>query len=194
MREYVRDRGGEVDEAGFVHAYKEHQARSRQGRSEHTASADEVLASLPSTEFTGYEGTEGIGLVLLLLKDGHPVDAVEVGAQVEIVTDRTPFYAEGGGQTGDRGVLAGMSGIVDVDDTVKDEVGHFIHKGMVRQGRIARGDVMRATVDAARRRRLRHHHSAMHLLNSALRKVLGPHVSRQVRVSSLIACASTFDI
>jgi alanyl-tRNA synthetase len=136
-----------------------------------------------STAFTGYETTEDAGLVVALLKGGEAVQQLELGDEGEVVLDRTPFYAESGGQVGDTGDLAGDHATFTVADTRKRGAA-FTHIGRVAHGRIAVGDRLTGLVDSDRRDHTRRNHTATHLLHAALRKVLGTHVTQK---GSLVA-------
>ena len=135
------------------------------------------------TLFQGYEGLDGEGQVSALLRDGAPVDALNAGDAGEVVLDRTPFYAEAGGQVGDAGELAGSDVHFIVADTQKRGVAHS-HIGKLVAGSIALGDTLSARVDGERRRATALNHTATHLLHAALREVLGTHVQQK---GSLVA-------
>src|SRR5690606_18362111 len=135
------------------------------------------------TLFQGYEGLDADGRVVALLKDGAHVDALSAGERGEVVLDRTPFYAEAGGQVGDTGELAGPGIRFIVEDTQKRGKAHS-HIGVVAEGRIQLGDTLGAHVNGARRQAIALNHTATHLLHAALRKVLGTHVQQK---GSLVA-------
>ena len=141
--------------------------------------------SLPATEFTGYQETETRGSRVLAIIVGddqrQSLNANETG---EIVLDRTPFYAEAGGQVGDAGVLEADGGLAAVEDTYSVVSGYYFHKARVERGSISVGDTVTARVDAERRRRVKANHTGTHLLHAALREVLGPHVKQ---AGSLVA-------
>jgi alanyl-tRNA synthetase len=146
----------------------------------------ELVASLSPTEFTGYDELVLEGArVLALLRDGKPVNALAPGDQGVVVLDRTPFYAESGGQVGDTGVLRGASGArFEVGDTAKLSGIFHGHAGRLSDGGLAVGDHVAADVDAERRQATVLNHSATHLLHAALRSVLGEHVTQK---GSLVA-------
>lgn len=145
----------------------------------------ELAAQLPATEFLGYDKLVDGGLkVVALLKDGRPVEAVDAGDEAVVILDRTPFYAESGGQVGDAGELDEQGVRFVVRDTLKFAGQFHGHVGRVEKGRIARGDHLLGSVDAQRRAATVLNHSATHLLHSALRGVLGEHV---VQKGSLVA-------
>ena len=151
-----------------------------------TALPAELVASLHATEFLGYETLEADGCrIVALLKDGKPVNAISAGDEAIVVLDRTPFYAESGGQVGDTGELLdpGSDRFV-VDDTVKLSAIFHGHVGRLTQGALKVGDKISARVDGARRQATVLNHSATHLLHAALRKVLGEHVTQK---GSLVA-------
>ncbi len=136
------------------------------------------------TEFTGHIHTEQESVVAALLVDGAPAGHAVQGQQAEAVISRTPFYAEGGGQLGDRGRIRGPNGTFRVEDTQSPVAGIIVQKGVVEEGRIAVGDPVACAVDAARRLDSSRNHSGTHILHAALRATLGPHVRQ---AGSLVA-------
>ncbi|MEO7252190.1 MAG: alanine--tRNA ligase [Arenimonas sp.] len=146
----------------------------------------ELVASLPATEFLGYDALEQTACkVIGLLRGGKPVQAIAAGEEAMVILDRTPFYAESGGQVGDTGALRGVGGAqFDVSDTLKLSSIFHAHTGQLVNGAIKVGDVLGAQVDAARRQAIVLNHSATHLLHAALRAVLGEHVTQK---GSLVA-------
>ena len=173
----ARERGLSLDVEGYESAMGEQRKRSQESGS-FTVDYNDTLNLPGATEFTGYEGTEGHGVVVALLKDGKSVDVLESGEQGVIVMDTTPFYGESGGQVGDCGTLSCDGGRVDVTDTTKVQ-GHHLHHAHIIEGRVAVGDALDAMVDAGLRQRVRLNHSATHLLHEALRRVLGDHVQQK---------------
>lgn len=181
VRDVVRDEGLTLDMAGF----ETHMARQRE-KSRSVVSFGKLAdayAALSSEgirpEFVGYEATEASGRVLLLVTDDQEVAQAEAGAPVEIVTDRTPFYGEAGGQVGDQGRIIGADGaVVRVEDTIKDPTGLIIHRGTVTAGRLAKGETVTLAVDAERRAATAANHTATHILHAELRRVLGDHVKQ----------------
>jgi alanyl-tRNA synthetase len=179
----ARERGLSVDHAGFEEAMNAQRERARK------ASRFEVVhgqapSIVESTEFVGYETTAADAKVVALLRaDGHQSEKLEPGDAGTVVLDRTPFYAESGGQVGDTGTLTAAGVRFDVADTRKLGTAHG-HAGTLLEGRLAVGDVVRAAIDAERREAIVLNHSATHLLHAALRHVLGTHVQQK---GSLVA-------
>lgn len=201
IRDFVADKGGRLEEEEFASEFRKHQEISRATGSTEAAfqksdkwpKPDERFEVLPSmsapTEFVGYERKEETGKVIAVFADGALVDAATAGQHVEIVFDRTPFYAEGGGQVGDQGVIEADSGLrVEVEDCLKVGDSYHIHRGSVAEGELKVGEVARLSVDVERRGRIMRNHSATHLLHSALRTILGEHV----RQSGSLVEASRF--
>jgi alanyl-tRNA synthetase len=183
----ARERGLGVDMAGFDAAMaKQREAARAAGKFGGGAMLPAELASqLPATEFLGYDALDAGGLeVVALLRDGRPVDAIAAGEDAIVILDRTPFYAESGGQVGDAGALAEQGMRFLVDDTIKLAGQFHGHAGRMEAGALRRGDKLMGTVDARRRAATVLNHSATHLLHAALRSVLGTHV---VQKGSLVA-------
>jgi alanyl-tRNA synthetase len=180
----ARRRGFSVNVAGFEAAMEEQRARSREHwtGSGQTASAGAWLALRDQhgvTQFTGYESETGEGQVVAILRDGVAVDAAEAGEVVEVVLSQTPFYAEGGGQAGDKGGFIWTNGEGRVLDTRK-HADLFVHTVQVAQGAaLTVGATVTATVEPGSRPTTRANHSAAHLLHAALKNVLGPHVAQK---------------
>ena len=136
-----------------------------------------IAANAGETEFVGYERDDVVATVIGLVVDGSPVEEVADGTSAEVVLDRTPFYAEQGGQVGDHGVIASEGGAVfEVADTTFPLAGVISHRGALSSGALRLGDTVTATIDVMRRERIRRNHTATHLLHWALRLVLGDHV------------------
>ncbi len=173
----ARERGLDLDLEGFEQAMN---AQRRRARAASHFSMDAANAHELSTvtEFTGYERLDDDGHVVALLRDGEPVDALELGEKGVVVLDRTPFYAESGGQVGDIGSLMASGMRFDVHDTRKQGDAH-LHIGHLRAGRILTGMQVHASVAGPRRDAIRRHHSATHLLHKALRDQLGPHIQQK---------------
>ena len=180
----ARERGLELDTAGFDAAMQAQRERAR--AASHFSNVDtshaisgEALAALGHEQvFSGYETTRDRGRVLGIFVDGRAVDALTAGTTAAIVLDRTPFYAESGGQVGDRGELVADAARFAVEDTRK-QGGLFLHLGRLAEGSLKRGDVIEARVEDPRREATRLNHSATHLLHAALRRVLGEHVEQK---------------
>jgi alanyl-tRNA synthetase len=166
-----------VDYAGFEAAMQRQRERAR-AASKFTMTQAVEYSGRP-TEFHGYDTLTLEGTVIALYKDGTPTIEIAAGDAAVVVLDRTPFYAESGGQVGDRGELAGGSGTFAVEDTQKIQAEVFGHTGVLKTGRLRIGDSVVAAVDAAARARAAWNHSATHLMHAALRKVLGPHVQQR---------------
>jgi len=174
----ARERGVRVDYAGFEAAMERQRERAR-AASKFTAAAS-VEYSGAATEFHGYD-TLAVEAKVVALYDREGVQKQEIsgGDAAIVVLDRTPFYAESGGQVGDSGEIAGVSGTFAVEDTQKIQPAVFGHKGVLTTGRLRMGDKVMAGVDAVRRARTMRNHSATHLMHKALREVLGPHVQQK---------------
>ncbi len=175
-----RERGFEIDMAGFETAMTAQQQRSR-ASSRFKAGAQLGYEGV-KTVFRGYDTLSEEARVVALYKGGVPVDALSTGEEGIVVLDKTPFYAESGGQVGDRGELT-KGGVCltlfEVRDTQKIQPEVFGHHGVVKNGEIALGDTVAAEVDLDKRARTMRHHSATHLMHKALREVLGPHVQQK---------------
>ena len=177
--EIAKEHGLEVDMEGFE---REMDARKEQSRSSGSFSGSMEMQTsysdlgLGSSEFVGYELTEQESKIAAILSGGVSVDHATQGHQVEIVISQSPFYAEGGGQLGDRGLISGPNGVVAVEDTQSPGAGLIVQRGTVAQGDISVGDVVTASVEVARRLDSSRNHSGTHILHAALRSVLGAHV------------------
>ncbi|HGV1107985.1 TPA: alanine--tRNA ligase [Escherichia coli] len=172
-----RERNIKVDEAGFEAAMEEQRRRARQA-SGFGADYNAMIRVDSASEFKGYDHLELNGKVTALFVDGKAVDAINAGQEAVVVLDQTPFYAESGGQVGDKGELKGANFSFAVEDTQKygQAIGHI---GKLAAGSLKVGDAVQADVDEARRARIRLNHSATHLMHAALRQVLGTHVSQK---------------
>jgi len=173
----ARERGVRVDYAGFESAMERQRARARAASRFGVAQSVEYKGA--ATEFHGYDSLQLEGRVVALYREGAQTDEVLAGETAVVVLDRTPFYAESGGQVGDRGELAGVNGTFDVEDTHKIQAEVFGHKGVVKAGRLAVGDKVMAAVEPVSRARAAWNHSATHLMHAALRQVLGTHVQQK---------------
>ncbi|WP_109475675.1 alanine--tRNA ligase [Escherichia coli] len=172
-----RERNIKVDEAGFEAAMEEQRRRAREA-SGFGADYNAMIRVDSASEFKGYDHLELNGKVTALFVDGKAVDAINAGPEAVVVLDQTPFYAESGGQVGDKGELKGANFSFAVEDTQKygQAIGHI---GKLAAGSLKVGDAVQADVDEARRARIRLNHSATHLMHAALRQVLGTHVSQK---------------
>ncbi len=170
----ARECGVAVDLAGFEHAMEQQRERARAASKFSAQGSVEYRGE--ATEFLGYDTLHHKGRVVALYQEGVAVPTLEAGQSGVVVLDRTPFYAESGGQVGDRGELATSHGTFAVGDTQKIQAGVFGHLGQVLTGRINVGDATEARVDPVARQRAAWNHSATHLLHAALRRVLGTHV------------------
>ncbi len=186
----LRSRGLQVDRAGFDVAMAQQKAAARAAwKGSGERASDElwfdIAEEFGSTEFTGYSGDEGEGVVLALVKDGKRVESAKVGETVDIVPNQTPFYGESGGQIGDTGKLTTLKGFEgEVEDTVKPLGRLHVLRTRIVKGEISVGETIHQKVDAERRNRVRANHSATHLLHAALRHRLGTHVTQK---GSLVA-------
>lgn len=172
-----RERNIKVDEAGFEAAMEEQRRRAREA-SGFGADYNAMIRVDSASEFKGYDHLELNGKVTALFVDGKAVEAINAGQEAVVVLDQTPFYAESGGQVGDKGELKGAGFTFAVDDTQKygQAIGHL---GKLSAGALKVGDAVQADVDEARRARIRLNHSATHLMHTALRQVLGTHVAQK---------------
>ncbi|MCH7796173.1 MAG: alanine--tRNA ligase, partial [Proteobacteria bacterium] len=189
-QDILRGQGRGVDQAGFDTAMERQRETARRAWAGSGDAATETLwfelrEKFGATEFLGYDTEAGEGKVLAVITDGKLVDAGEAGAEIQVVTNQTPFYGESGGQVGDTGVLfSGAGAEVEVTDTQKKLGDLHVHAGKVTRGQIKAGDTVEMKVDGARRAGLRAHHSATHLMHEALRRRLGAHVTQK---GSLVA-------
>ena len=178
--EMVEDEGMTLDRAGFDKEMEEQRVRARKARE---ALGDlgwagiEFGSDMPATEFIGYDHTEADGKVLAIVADEELRDEVVSGADAILVLDQTPFYAEMGGQVADHGVITGENGArFEVTNVQKNKGGKFMHYGKVTAGQFQVGGAVHAAIDTERRQAIMRAHSATHLLDAALKKVLGDHV------------------
>jgi alanyl-tRNA synthetase len=178
----ARERGLSVDQARFETLMEEQRANS-QAASKFGVEQRSVTPVDVQTLFQGYERTKSSGRVVALFKDGAPVESLKAGDSGEVVLERTPFYAEAGGQVGDAGELNAVGTRFLVRDTQRRGTA-YSHIGTLEQGGVRIGEELEARVDATRRRATALNHSATHLLHAALRKVLGTHVQQK---GSLVA-------
>ena len=189
-REIAANAGHVVDMDAFDAAMTEQRERARASANRDAwGNAQSIWVALSDrldeTVFDGYDNNELSGVrVIALVQDGQEVESAAAGSEVEVVLDRTPFYAEMGGQVGDTGKLTAPGLYVHVTDTKHRDGGLESHVGVVEEGTISVGDSVTATIDAGRRELIRRNHTATHLLDAALKKVLGDHVNQ---AGSLVA-------
>ncbi len=182
-QELASEQGFTVDVSGFEQSMQQQQERSRsasaftQGRDDEALS--EVLKRVGPTEFTGYQGITGTSKVVGLVVDGVEVDSISAPQDALVILDVTPFYAESGGQVGDRGDLSGSMGVFQVQDTRRPLKGLIVHNGRISEGFMRVGDSVQANVIAQRREDTMRNHSATHLLHKALRDIIGPQVEQR---------------
>jgi len=179
----LREMGRKVDVHGFDAAMAEQKAKARAAWAGTGETADVALwfdlaEKHGATEFLGYDTEKAEGQIVALIKGGQKTDAASKGEEVQIVVNQTPFYAESGGQIGDRGTLRTERGAARITDTRK-MAGVFVHIAEVTEGAIATGEGAVLEVDHARRSAIRANHSATHLLHEALRQALGDHVAQR---------------
>lgn len=180
-REITTERGIEIDEDGFTSLMKQQKQRARDARAnlgDMSWSGDELAfvdKSVP-TEFTGYAVFENNCDIITIIKDGEPASEL-TGGKAVILLDKTPFYAECGGQVADTGEIITLTGIFEVDDTKKTHEGQYLHFGHIKEGKISLGKAT-AKINEHRRNDIMRNHSSVHLLQATLRKVLGNHVEQ----------------
>jgi alanyl-tRNA synthetase len=177
----LREKGRGVDTDGFDTAMAAQKAKARAAWSGIGEAADasfwfDIVDASGTTDFLGHDTLSAEGQIVAIVQDGKPVDSAT--GEVQVILNQTPFYAESGGQVGDAGILRTDAGTVTVTDTKKVE-GLFIHIGTVTDGQIAKGQGAELSVDAARRGTIQANHSVTHLLNEALRNVLGDHIAQR---------------
>lgn len=186
-QEIAQEHGFSVDLEGFEQEMEKQRQRARAAHQtiDLTAqgSLDELADFLSQTEFLGYSQSSARGVVEALLVEGKSVPQVEAGQAVQVVLDRTPFYAEAGGQIGDRGYLSGDGLLVRIED-VQKQGDLFVHFGRVERGILRVGDPVQAQIDLACRRRAQAHHTATHLLQAALKRIVDPSIGQ---AGSLVA-------
>ena len=192
-REIAEEAGLAIDEARFTELMQEQKVRAREARANISGWSDaskNLLADIPATNFVGYDSMNASAKVLAILADDMSVNEVSEG-DCTVILDTTPFYGEGGGQIGDTGTLVCGEAVITVTDTKKTD-GIYIHLGTVANGVLKVGDVVDARVDAHRRESIMRNHSACHLLQSALRRVLGNHVEQSGSYVSDTVCRFDF--
>ena len=182
ITEACREQGMTVDEQGFDAAIEEQRNRARKtgGFEQETArpAVAELAGRLGATKFVGYDQLESESLLQAILKGDRMVKEAVEGDEVEVALDVTPFYAEGGGQAGDRGLLVGSEGRMEIFDTTRPAPTLILHRGKVIKGRIREGERLHPTVNKTSRQDAARNHTATHLVHAALRDLLGPHVKQ----------------
>jgi len=178
----ARERGLTLDTEGYEREMKAQQERSRAGgnfTADYSQGAAGNVLGDAKTEFTGYEHDANSAKVLAIVSNGQAVERIEAGAEAVVFLDRSPFYAESGGQVGDTGVLSAPGMRFAVSDTQALNPNARGHIGRLESGVLRVGDNLKAEIDSARRDAIRRNHSATHLLHAALRTVLGTHVAQK---------------
>jgi alanyl-tRNA synthetase len=175
----AREKGLTVDLDGFNAEMDAQRARARASSQFNAVSDDFRLDAYPATEFLGYEQAQSAAEIIAILQNSESIDQLENGDQAIVILERTPFYAESGGQVGDIGVISiGEDTLFEISDTQKqDDV--FLHIGHLRSGELSAGDKVEASIDEDHRRAVVLNHSATHLMHAALRRVLGDHVQQK---------------
>ena len=176
--DFARENNLTVDHAGFETAMSAQRERARSASS-FGADYDQDIKLDAQTEFTGYEQLDDEVHIVALFKEGQPVASLQAGDEGLVILDKTPFYAESGGQVGDCGQITANGAVFDVVDTQKQGGNLFLHKGKLTSGTLTQGQLCDAKVSAADRKATELNHSATHLLHAALRQTLGEHVSQK---------------
>ncbi|GEA28382.1 alanine-tRNA ligase [Microcystis aeruginosa NIES-4325] len=180
-QEIAEEQGLSVDTAGFEQEMKKQQQRSKAAQETIDltvqGSLDKLAEHIHPTEFLGYTDLQATATVTAVLVAGKTVELAAAGTEVQVVLDRTPFYAESGGQIGDKGYLTGENLLIRVED-VQKESGIFIHFGGIERGIVTTGDTINAQIDRSCRRRAQANHTATHLLQSALKKLVDAGISQ----------------
>lgn len=184
MEDIAEEQGLQVDKNGFEQAMEEQRQRARAARQDGNVFGDlqlysNLLSSFAPSIFTGYETLEGESEILGIVKGNKLAENASAGEEAFIILAITPFYAESGGQVGDKGQLETETGIFEVLDTKKLPDGKILHIGKVARGSFSPGQTIRATVDSEYRKSVARNHTATHLLHKALQKVLGEHAKQK---------------
>ena len=180
-QEIAEESGVGVDAIGFEKEMKVQRERSKDAHETIDltvqGSLDTLAEKIDSTEFVGYDASDSQSLVEAILVEGEPVETAETGSEVQVILDQTPFYAESGGQIGDRGYLSGDNLVIRIED-VKKEGSFFVHFGKVERGTLKAGKQVSAKIDRACRRRAQANHTATHLLQAALKSLVDESISQ----------------
>ncbi|MCK4926376.1 alanine--tRNA ligase, partial [Candidatus Aerophobetes bacterium] len=179
----VSEEGFTIDEAGFQHAMEAQKERARKSwRGSGEEEIDEIFKKLSITgkksTFTGYDQTSAASPVLVLIKEGREVASATEDDELMILTEQTPFYGKSGGQAGDTGVIESDNLLVEVQNTIRPLPEIILHKGIIKKGSLHQGESVNLKVDSNRRTATALNHTATHLLQAALRQVLGDHVKQ----------------
>ena len=181
-KDIVEEKGFSIDEDRFNELMKDQRDRARNARKSSDTNAwkgeSDLFKGVAATNFIGYENDECSSTILAIVKDGERVDVVSSGENALLVLDTTCFYAESGGQVGDKGIISADNTNVKVTDTVKNNQAVYIHKCFIESGMVSVGDTVKASIDTERRTAIRRNHTAAHLLQAALRQKLGTHVEQ----------------
>nr|WP_319488442.1 alanine--tRNA ligase [uncultured Caproiciproducens sp.] len=181
-KEIVAERGMTVDEEEFKRLMLEQRERARAARKNAGADAwegeSDLLDAVPETEFLGYGQFETSAKVIAIIRDGERVESATAGDEVTLALDKTTFYAESGGQVGDTGSIESADAIIEVKNTTKNHAKNYLHHAVVTAGQISVNEEVKASVDKERRLAVMRNHTSAHLLQAALRKVLGDHVEQ----------------
>ncbi len=181
-RDILEEKGLTVDEEEFDRLMKEQRTRARAARKDAGADAwkggGSVTEQLAATRFVGYDTLEAQAKVIAIVKDGELAESAAEGEDAVLVLDTTPFYAESGGQVGDEGLIGNEDGVLLVGRTDKNAAGVFLHTGVMQKGALCVGDTVTARVGKPNRMAIMRNHTAAHLLQAALRRVLGDHVEQ----------------
>lgn len=182
-QEILEEQGLGIDMEGFNSEMKEQRERARAAREETNLLGRDidVYSTLPhdmSTEFLGYNNIESEGSILAIIKNGETVDTASVDDEVSLILDNTSFYAEMGGQVGDKGIIKNDGAVIEIEDCKKTPNGKVIHVGKIINGKIKVGDDVKTQVNRERRMDIERNHTATHILHSALKQVLGSHVEQ----------------
>ncbi len=182
IAEACREQNIRLDETGFEAAIEDQRTRARRTGGFDTETARPVLRELTgrvgTTAFVGYDQLNAEGVVQALLKGDQLVKEAREGDEIEVVLDVTPFYAEGGGQAGDQGLLTGTDGSVEIRETTRPVPTLIVHRGVVRSGSVREGERLQLSVNRRTRQDAARNHTATHLVHAALRDLLGPHVKQ----------------
>ena len=172
-----REKNITIDENGFNQCMEEQRKRARESSS-FSVDYSNMIKLDDKTEFLGYQSSEASGKVIAIFQNGNKVETINAGDQAVVILDKTPFYGESGGQVGDKGVLTAADLVFNVSDSQKygKSIGHI---GKVTKGSLKVGDIVTAAIDVEIRERIRRNHSATHLLQAALQRILGSHVHQK---------------